>query len=120
MLGFTPFASAPFASAGAVDVAVDLTGVQATGQVGTVAVTADVDVPVTGLSATGQVGTVVVTAVTTGANTIWKQTSYNSNFRGTYAGIGYTYDPINDIFVKPVLPLPIPPGAIPLATPPPK
>jgi hypothetical protein len=23
---------------------------------------------------------------------VWKQTSYNSNFRGTYAGIGYTYD----------------------------
>ena len=22
----------------------------------------------------------------------WLQTSYNSNFRGTYAGIGYTYD----------------------------
>ena len=53
-----------------------------------------------------------------GANTIWKQTSYNSNFRGTYAGIGYTYDPINDIFVKPVLPLPIPPGAIPIPVPP--
>ena len=26
-----------------------------------------------------------------GANTNWKQTSYNSNFRGNYAGIGYTY-----------------------------
>jgi hypothetical protein len=22
----------------------------------------------------------------------WLQTSYNGNFRGTYAGIGYTYD----------------------------
>ena len=26
-----------------------------------------------------------------GASTTWKQTSYNSNFRGNYAGIGYTY-----------------------------
>ena len=26
-----------------------------------------------------------------GANTNWKQTSYNSNFRGNYAGIGMTY-----------------------------
>ena len=26
-----------------------------------------------------------------GADTNWKQTSYNNNFRGNYAGIGYTY-----------------------------
>ena len=26
-----------------------------------------------------------------GAATIWKQTSYNNNFRGNYAGIGMTY-----------------------------
>ena len=26
-----------------------------------------------------------------GADTNWKQTSYNDNFRGNYAGIGYTY-----------------------------
>ena len=31
----------------------------------------------------------------------WKQTSYNGNFRGTYAGIGYTYDPVLDEFVAP-------------------
>lgn len=31
----------------------------------------------------------------------WKQTSYNANFRGCYAGIGYTYDPDNDVFVAP-------------------
>ena len=34
----------------------------------------------------------------------WLQTSYNSNFRGTYAGIGWTYDAINDVFVGPVTP----------------
>jgi hypothetical protein len=31
----------------------------------------------------------------------WKQTSYNGNFRGVYAGIGYTYDPNLDEFVAP-------------------
>jgi hypothetical protein len=31
----------------------------------------------------------------------WKQTSYNGNFRGTYAGIGYTYDPDTDTFTPP-------------------
>lgn len=31
----------------------------------------------------------------------WKQTSYNGNFRGRYAGLGYTYDPDADEFVPP-------------------
>jgi hypothetical protein len=31
----------------------------------------------------------------------WKQTSYNGNFRGRYAGLGYTYDPVLDEFVAP-------------------
>ena len=31
----------------------------------------------------------------------WIQTSYNSNFRGTYAGVGMIYDPVNDVFVPP-------------------
>ncbi len=34
----------------------------------------------------------------------WKQTSYNNNFRGVYAGIGYTYDAVNDVFVAPPAP----------------
>ena len=29
------------------------------------------------------------------------QTSYNNNFRGTYAGQGYTYDPDLDEFIPP-------------------
>jgi hypothetical protein len=33
----------------------------------------------------------------------WKQTSYNSNFRGTFAGIGSTYDSVNDVFIAPVM-----------------
>jgi len=32
---------------------------------------------------------------------VWKQTSYNNNFRGRYAGIGYTYDADDDVFVAP-------------------
>ena len=32
----------------------------------------------------------------------WKLTSYNSNFRGTYAGQGYTYDKQADQFIAPV------------------
>jgi hypothetical protein len=36
-----------------------------------------------------------------GADTRWVQTSYNGNFRNLYAGIGYTYDAENDIFVAP-------------------
>ena len=34
----------------------------------------------------------------------WLQTSYNNNFRGTYAGQGMTYDPTLDEFVSPVEP----------------
>jgi hypothetical protein len=39
-----------------------------------------------------------------GGYTHWLQTSYNNNFRGTYAGIGFLYDPVNDVFVKPEVP----------------
>jgi hypothetical protein len=31
----------------------------------------------------------------------WLQTSYHANFRGLYAGIGYTYDANLDEFVSP-------------------
>ncbi len=31
----------------------------------------------------------------------WVQTSYNNNIRQRYAGIGYTYDSVNDVFIKP-------------------
>jgi len=30
---------------------------------------------------------------------VWKQTSYNNNFRKNYAGIGYTYDEDRDAFI---------------------
>jgi len=36
-----------------------------------------------------------------GNDTIWKQTSYNSNFRGMYAVVGGVYDPTHDKFIPP-------------------
>jgi len=33
----------------------------------------------------------------------WLQASYNGNIRGTYAGIGFTYDSETDVFVAPVV-----------------
>jgi hypothetical protein len=36
-----------------------------------------------------------------GADTVWKQTSYNASFRKNYAGIGYTYDATLDAFIAP-------------------
>jgi hypothetical protein len=40
-----------------------------------------------------------------GSTTVWKQTSYNANFRKNFAGIGYTYDPVLDAFI-PLQPYP--------------
>ena len=31
----------------------------------------------------------------------WIKTSYNGNIRYNFAGIGYTYDPIDDAFIAP-------------------
>jgi hypothetical protein len=33
---------------------------------------------------------------------VCKRTSYNGNIRYNYAGIGYTYDPIDDAFIAPM------------------
>ena len=35
---------------------------------------------------------------------VWWQCSYNANFRGCYPGLGYTYDPVLDVFVAPESP----------------
>jgi len=32
---------------------------------------------------------------------VWKQTSYNANFRKNYAGVGFTYDSGRDAFIPP-------------------
>jgi hypothetical protein len=36
-----------------------------------------------------------------GADTLWRQTSYNGNFRRQYAGVGGFYYPPIDVFVGP-------------------
>jgi hypothetical protein len=36
-----------------------------------------------------------------------KRTSYHGNIRGRYAGIGFTYDPVADEFVAPVVEEPV-------------
>jgi hypothetical protein len=36
-----------------------------------------------------------------GAETIWRQTSYNATFRKNYAGIGYRYDAALNAFIAP-------------------
>lgn len=36
-----------------------------------------------------------------GLSTNWRQTSYNGNIRFRYAGIGFTYDPVLDAFIRP-------------------
>ena len=33
---------------------------------------------------------------------VCKRTSYNGNIRYNYAGIGYTYDPVDDAFIAPM------------------
>ena len=38
-----------------------------------------------------------------GLNGTWIRTSYNNSIRGTYAGIGFTYDSENDVFVPPAV-----------------
>jgi hypothetical protein len=32
----------------------------------------------------------------------WLKTSYNSNIRFNFAGVGFTYDPIDDAFIAPM------------------
>jgi hypothetical protein len=32
---------------------------------------------------------------------VCKRTSYNGNIRYNYAGVGYTYDPVDDAFIAP-------------------
>ena len=41
----------------------------------------------------------------------WLQTSYSGSFRGCYAGLGYTYDPVADLFAPPTSADGVDPGA---------
>ena len=38
-----------------------------------------------------------------GDSFLWVQTSYSNSFRKQFAGIGYTYDKTNDVFILPQL-----------------
>lgn len=40
-------------------------------------------------------------SITGNAGISWKQTSYNNSFRKQFAGILFTYDPVNDLFISP-------------------
>lgn len=35
---------------------------------------------------------------------VWRQTSYSGSFRGCFAGLGFSYDPVADVFVPPAGP----------------
>jgi hypothetical protein len=60
------------------------------------------DVDANGGDESTQAETFVATIVPYGTGGVaWKQTSYNSNFRKQYAGIGYSYDSSLDMFIVP-------------------
>ncbi len=42
-----------------------------------------------------------ITSGSVGDSFRWIQTSYNSNFRKNYAGVGYSYDRVRDAFIAP-------------------
>ena len=35
---------------------------------------------------------------------VWRQTSYSGSFRGCFAGLGFSYDPVANVFTPPVAP----------------
>lgn len=43
-----------------------------------------------------------------GLDGVWEQTSYNANFRGCYAGVGFTFDPLLGEYGEFVAPPPAP------------
>lgn len=40
-------------------------------------------------------------ANTLGLSGVWKQTSFNNNFRKQYCGPGFSYDEVADVFISP-------------------
>jgi len=43
----------------------------------------------------------VINSGLVGDPSLWIETSYNGDFRKQYAGLGFTYDKVNDIFIAP-------------------
>ena len=67
-----------------------------------VIVISNTDVDANGGDESTQAETFVATIVPYNPTGVaWKQTSYNSNFRKQYAGIGYSYDSSKDKFISP-------------------
>ena len=67
-----------------------------------VIVISNTDVDANGGDESSQAETFVATIVPYNPTGVaWKQTSYNSNFRKQYAGIGVTYDASKDKFILP-------------------
>ena len=64
----------------------------------------DEDVVQNGVGGSSEAWEAFYTAQLNNPNLYVKRTSYNGNIRGTYAGIGFTYDPVNDVFVAPPAP----------------
>ena len=62
------------------------------------------DLDVTKVGGSTEAWEAFYTAQLNNPNLYVKRTSYNGNIRGRYAGIGYTYDPVNDVFVAPPAP----------------
>lgn len=74
------------------------------GIVTTVNVVADSDCGNENFPASEPIGQAFLASL--GLEGTWLQTSYNNNFRGRYAGVGYTYDEESDTFVAPEVPKP--------------
>jgi len=67
-----------------------------------VVVISNADVDANGGDESAEAETFVATIVPYNPTGVaWKQTSYNSNFRKQYAGIGYSYDSSKDKFISP-------------------
>ena len=67
------------------------------------------DIDGTVIGGSGEAWEAFYTAQLNNPNYYVKRTSYNGNFRGVYAGIGYTYDADADVFVAPPVPEPVEP-----------
>jgi hypothetical protein len=64
-----------------------------------VIVVSDDDAPGESVQASEKAGRAFIASL--GLRGQWVQTSYNGRFRGSYAGIGYTWDPQQQMFIQP-------------------
>ena len=109
MLGFSPLSQGPIGTSGAdagVSVAINVSGVSATGQVGSVTVSLGVSVSPNGLQGTGQVGSVTPSIPAVVILSGWGFGAWNQNSWGVNAtqpeatGAVGTVDIHNDMSVR--------------------